>query len=183
MECGDGYQIELDKTHSDPFKCSALVIADKSCGEYFEVRRDKNMCRCTKAEKNKDCKKRSDKNTVLYRIDRSKNQKLKLHGFASKYELHYFILFMCTFSATNINHSVSVDPTCEKCPKGVCDRSTDGKCKIYSDGYHCLLGAVGVQCDYGSNCFDYGGYQFYTWIGSSANVDIDKCYPGNYFNC
>ena len=90
MECGDGYQIELDKTHSDPFKCSALVIADKSCGEYFEVRRDKNMCRCTKAEKNKDCKKRSDKNTVLYRIDRSKNQKLNFMVLHQNIEYNIF---------------------------------------------------------------------------------------------
>ena len=75
--------------------------------------------------------------------------------------MNYLILSMCTFSVTNINYFVSVDPTCEKCPKGKCERSSDSKCKIYGDGYHCLLGRVGVECDYGGNCFAYNGYQFY----------------------
>ena len=75
-ECGDDWQIELDTTfRNDPSKCSKLVFADKRCGEYYEVRRDKNMCRCIKAERNNDCKFRSDSNTVLYRIEGSMNKK------------------------------------------------------------------------------------------------------------
>ena len=64
---------------------------------------------------------------------------------------------MFTFQTSNRNHYFLVDPTCEKCPEGVCDRTSDGKCAIYNDGYHCLLGAAGVQCNYPGKCFDYGG--------------------------
>ena len=71
---------------------------------------------------------------------------------------------------------------CEKCPKGVCDRQGDGKCTIYNNGYHCLLGRVGTPCDYGSKCFKYEGLQYYKWIGTSAKHQEDKCYyPGLYF--
>ena len=86
---------------------------------------------------------------------------------------------MFTFQTSSRNHYFLVDPTCEKCPEGVCDRTSDGKCAIYHDGYHCLLGAAGVQCNYPGKCFDYGGKKFLSWIGSSADVDVDKCYAGN----
>ena len=71
---------------------------------------------------------------------------------------------------------------CEECPKGACDRLDDGKCKIYNDGYHCLLGPVGTPCDYGSKCFEYNGFQYYTWIGTSAKHHEDKRYYPGYIS-
>ena len=76
----------------------------------------------------------------------------------------------------------SVDQSCEKCPTGTCERF-DGKCIIYNNGYHCLLGDYGdVKCNYGSNCIHWGEKQLYSWIGSSANLTKDKCYNGNFLN-
>ena len=74
---------------------------------------------------------------------------------------------------------VPADSMCEKCPEGVCDRDADGKCIIYEDGYHCLLGAGDVKCDYGSRCFEFNGKKMYKWIDISANLNFDKCYKGN----
>ena len=82
---------------------------------------------------------------------------------------------------------VLIDVSCEKCPQGNCDREPDhnlrrpGNCKIYFNGYHCQLGDKGVPCDYGSDCFTFNGKQYFTWIGSSANLENDKCYhKGQY---
>ena len=52
---------------------------------------------------------------------------------------------------------------------------------IFDDGYHCLLGGAGTPCNYDSACFEWGGYQFYTWNGSGStpNLQADTCYPGN----
>ena len=73
---------------------------------------------------------------------------------------------------------VPADSKCEKCPEGVCDRDSEGKCIIYNDGYHCLLGAGDVKCNYESRCFEHQGQKMYNWMGISANLNFDKCYTG-----
>ena len=72
QECGDKRQIELDTTFSCPSRCSKLVLADKRCGEYFELRYDKKICRCL--DKTQSCKRSGDKETFLYRVPKSKSQ-------------------------------------------------------------------------------------------------------------
>ena len=72
QECGDNRQIELDTTFSCPTRCSKLVLADKRCGEYFELRYDKKICRCL--DKTQSCKRSGDKETFLYRVPKSKSQ-------------------------------------------------------------------------------------------------------------
>ena len=72
QECGDKRQIELDTTFSCPSRCSKLVLADKRCGEYFELRYDKKICRCL--DKTQSCKKSGDKETFLYRVPKSKSR-------------------------------------------------------------------------------------------------------------
>ena len=71
QECGDKRQIELDTTFSCPSRCSKLVLADKRCGEYFELRYDKKICRCL--DKTQSCKRSGDKETFLYRVPKSKS--------------------------------------------------------------------------------------------------------------
>ena len=72
QECGDKRQIELDTTFSCPSRCSKLVLAEKRCGEYFELRYDKKICRCL--DKTQSCKRSGDKETFLYRVPKSKSQ-------------------------------------------------------------------------------------------------------------
>ena len=72
QECGDKRQIELDTTFSCPSRCSKLVLADKRCGEYFELRYDKKICRCL--DKTQSCKRSGDKETFLYRVPKSKSR-------------------------------------------------------------------------------------------------------------
>lgn len=91
--------------------------------------------------------------------------------------MKFLVCHSCTFKQFNF----LVDSTCEKCPEGNCNRSNDGKCVIYGDGYHCVLGNVGTPCNHGSDCFQHNDLQYYTWNanGNTANLDIDTCYPGN----
>jgi len=72
-------------------------------------------------------------------------------------------------------NTLGIDPSCEKCPEGVCDRDSNGNCKIYNNGYHCHLGPEGVGCTH-ENCFVYHGNQYFTWKRSNANINVDSCY-------
>ena len=72
QECGDNRQVILDTTFSCPTRCSKLVLADKRCGEYFELRYDKKICRCL--DKTQSCQRSGDKETFLYRVPKSKSQ-------------------------------------------------------------------------------------------------------------
>ena len=69
------------------------------------------------------------------------------------------------------------DRSCEKCPQGACDRS-QGLCIVYDDGYHCRLGEVGVDCNFGDSCFQWNGNQFYSWNDGTADLDLDQCQGG-----
>eukprot|EP00493_Phyllostaurus_siculus_P004529 UN04550 len=76
----------------------------------------------------------------------------------------------------NVDRCHQVDPSCEKCPEGTCDRHSNGNCVVYATGYHCKLGNVGTQCDYGRDCFRWAGEQFFKWKAGSASLDSDQCY-------
>ena len=71
IECGDSQQITLEHTFSDPSECFKSVLNSESCGEYFELRKERHVCRCL--VKGTPCKINDDRNTILYHIRKSTN--------------------------------------------------------------------------------------------------------------